>query len=158
MRDITRSFQLVYSEMILRELEDVDQGVVVNGVRINNIRYADDTVLIASSPEGLQRLFNVATDASEERGLSINHKKTKAMCVSKQSPESEISIKLGDQTIDQVRSFNYLGAMITADDSTKNELRRRIALAKDVFNKLRNIFANRKLSLKIKIRVLKTYV
>ena len=48
MRDVTRSFNL-YSDRILRELEDVDQGIVVNGVRINvrinNIRYADDTVL-----------------------------------------------------------------------------------------------------------------
>ena len=45
----------LYSEMIHRELEDVDEGIVVNGVRINNIRYADDTVSIAPSPEGLQR-------------------------------------------------------------------------------------------------------
>ena len=68
--------------MTLRELEDVDEGIVVNRVRINNIWHADDTVFIGSSSEGLQRWFNVAADASEERDLSINHKKTKAMCVS----------------------------------------------------------------------------
>ena len=48
--------------------------------------------------------------------------------------------------------------MITADGTTEKEIRRRIALAKHAFNKLRNILTNRKLSLKIKIRILKTYV
>ena len=148
----------LYSEMILRELEDVDKGIVVNRVRINKIRYANNTVFIASSPEGLQRLFNVAADASEERSPSVSHEKTKAMCISKQSPKPKISIKLGDQTIDQVGSFNYLGTMITADGTTKKEIHRRIALAKDAFNKLRNVLMNHKLLLKIKICVLKTYV
>ena len=82
------------------------------------------------------------------------------MCVSKQSPEPKINIKLGDQPIAQVSSLNYIliGAMITADGTTKTEIHRRIALAKDACNKLRNILTNRKLSLKIKIRVLETYV
>ena len=81
------------------------------------------------------------------------------MCVSKQLPEPKINIKLGDQPIAQVSSCNYIliGAMITADGTTKKEIHGRIALAKDACNKLRNILTNRKLSLKIKIRVLKTY-
>ena len=144
--------------MILRELKDVDEGIVVNGIHINSIRYADDTAFISSSPESLQRLFNVAADVSEERGLSINHKKTKAVCVSKQSPKPEINIKLGDQTIDKVSSSNYLGTMVTAGGTTKKEIHGRIALAKDAFNKLRNILMNCKLSLKIRIRVFETYI
>ena len=54
--------------------------------------------------------------------------------------------------------LNYLGAMITADVTTKEEICRRIALSKDAFNELRNILTNRKLSLKIKILVVQTYV
>ena len=146
----------LYSEAILSEVKDVDEGIVVNGVHTNNMWYVDDTVFIASSPEGLQKLFNVAADASEERGLSMNHEKTKAMCVSKQSPEPGININVGDQTADHVSSFNYLGTMITANGTTKNEIHRRIVLAEDAFNKLRNILTNRKLS--VKIRVLKMYI
>ena len=117
-----------------------------------------DTVFIASSPDDLQRLFNVAADASEERGLSINHKKAKAMCVSKQSPEPKINIKLGDQTIDQVSFFTYLGATITADGTTKKEIRRKIALAKDAFLKQAEEHPDEpyNLSLKIKICALTT--
>lgn len=72
------------SENIFREaLEDEPTGIVINGKNIYNIRYADDTVLIASSLEDVQRLVNKVAKASKEYGLHININKTKWMLVTK---------------------------------------------------------------------------
>ena len=65
----------LYSEMILRELEDLP-GLVVGGHNINNIRYADDTVLIADSEEKFKELLDKVIEESKNKGLSINCKKT----------------------------------------------------------------------------------
>ena len=68
----------LHTEFILKELEEVEEGIQVNGRRINNIRYADDTVLLASSEAGLQTLVNIVQISSEKFGLN----KTKVMCSS----------------------------------------------------------------------------
>jgi len=148
----------LFSETILRRLDEVSEGLLVNGVRINNIRYADDTVIIADSEEGLQNLLNILNDKSEEYGMSINCKKTKCMVFSKAKISPKCLLKMGDETIEQVEAFNYLGSVVTCDTRCRNEIRRRLTLAKAAFNQLRSIFADRKMSTTIKIRLLKTYV
>ena len=77
----------IYSEMILRNFENYP-GVKINGENINNIRYADDTVLIADSEENLQRLLDITIEKSEEIGLTLNVKKTECMVISKKSNSS----------------------------------------------------------------------
>ena len=69
-----------YSEMILQELK-VEKGLKVGGQHITNLRYADDTVLLAKSVEDLQKLLDVVVRESELKGLSINCKKTECMVV-----------------------------------------------------------------------------
>ena len=82
----------IYSEMILRNLENypLGLGVKINGENINNIRYADDTVLIADSEENLQRLLDITIEKSEEMGLTLNVKKTECMVVSKKKSNSSL--------------------------------------------------------------------
>ena len=77
----------IYSKMILRNLE-IYPGVKINGENINNIRYADDAVLIADSEENLQRLLDITIEKSEEMGLTLNVKKTECMVISKKSNSS----------------------------------------------------------------------
>ena len=89
----------LYSEMILRELVSIEEGILINGVRINNLRYADDTVLIAMSEEGLQRLFNVVVAGSEQLGLSVNVKKTKVMTISKSKVPPRCHLRHGTEDI-----------------------------------------------------------
>ena len=71
----------LFSEFIFRELEEIEEGIQINGQRINNIRYADDTVLIASTEAGLQLLLNKVLTSSEKFGLILNAKKTKVLVV-----------------------------------------------------------------------------
>ena len=148
----------LYSEIILRSLEDVDEGFVVNGVLLNNIRYADDTVLLATSQEGLQRLFNTLAEESKRYGLSINAKKTKCMVVSKLTPSPICTLYQDKTKIEQVTSFNYLGSLVTSDGRSRDEIRRRITIAKSSFGTMRSVLTDRKLSLPIKTRLLKCYV
>lgn len=144
--------------MILRVLEDESEGILINGNKINNIRYADDTILLAQSQEGLQKLFNKLDHESVRLGLSINAKKTKTMVISKSSPEPACSIKHGTTEIEQVSHFNYLGSLVTSDGRSRKEIRRRIILAKKAFDCLRPILTDRKLSMHIRTRLLKCYV
>ena len=86
---MSRDLFNLYSEFILKEPE-VEEGIQVNGRRINNIRYADDTVLLASSEAGLQMLVNIVQTSSEKFGLKLNINKTKVMVMSKQSPNEPL--------------------------------------------------------------------
>ena len=145
----------LYSEVILRELENIEEGVVVNGVRINNLRYANNTVLIAMSEEGLQRFFDAVVTTSEHFGLS---KKMKVMTISKSEPPPTCQLKLGFKNIAQVSSFNYLGVIVISDSRCRKEIRRRIGMAKDTYKRMKSIFNDRKLSLMIEFRLLKAFI
>ena len=146
----------MYSEIILRELED-ENGIQVGGHSIINIRYADDTVLFSESEKDLQRLLNLVVKESEGMGLEINYTKTKCLVVSKKS-SPKCNLKLKEQIIKQVSSFNYLGSMITEDARCETEITRRISLAKSAFSKLGKILTNRTMGMRTRIRVLNCYI
>ena len=80
----------LYTEMIMRELDDMD-GFRIGGTVVNNLRYADDTVIIGESEEQLQRLINVVVTKSEEKGLYLNSAKSFAMVFSKASQIPTVS-------------------------------------------------------------------
>ena len=102
----------LHSEIILRKFQGF-AGVKVEGININNIRYADDTVLIAYSEKDLQDILDKTVEASAEMGLTINCDKTKSMVISKREGRICCNLKIGNQEIEQKNSFNYLGSMIT---------------------------------------------
>ncbi|GFN98469.1 retrovirus-related pol polyprotein line-1 [Plakobranchus ocellatus] len=71
----------LYSEIIMRNLEG-HPGIKIGGSNINNLRYADDTVLIAENEKDLQQLLDIVKEESEKKGLELNRKKTEVMVVS----------------------------------------------------------------------------
>ena len=148
----------LYSEHILRRLEESNDGVTINGVCINNIRYADDTALIADSEEGLQRLLDLVLDASSDEGLESNCKKTFCMVVSKERQPPTCNLICNGTGIEQVNSFNYLGSMLTSDGRCEKEIRRRIGMAKTSFNQMSPVLKDRKLSIPLKVRLLKCFI
>jgi len=146
-----------YSELILREL-DKENGFQIGGHNITNIRYADDTVLLAESVEELQRLLDVVVEESEKKGLAINCKKTECLVATKRKQIPRCLLKVKNQNIKQVSSFNYLGSTISEDARCVNEIKRRIILAKSAFSKLDKILRNVSLSMKTRLRVLDCYI
>lgn len=126
---------ILYTEMIFRAVEG-KRGVEIGGMLLNNLRYADDTVLLAESKEQLQELVNAVDRAGLPYGMKMNAKKTKTMVISRTSPNPRVNIRIGDNDIDQVQSFTYLGHLITDDGKSEKEIYRRIAIAKGTFNKM----------------------
>ena len=147
----------MYGEFIMREAED-EGGLKVGGRSVNNIRYADDTVLIADSKEKLQSLLQRVHIASEEKGLSINVAKTECMVMTKGKERVRCELNLNGERIKQVDQFCYLGSWITADVRCEREIKYRIEEAKRAFNEMRTLFKNRNLSLESRKRMVKTYV
>ena len=108
---------------------------------INNLGYADDTVLIAEDEASLQDLVNAIKDESEKCGLLMNIKKTKVMLLTKDT--KEISIHIDHKEVEQVQSFTYLGQLITDDGKSQGEIRSRIGLAKNALSKRYKLLANK---------------
>ena len=146
-----------YSEMIMREVKDMD-GIKVNGENVTNARYADDTALIADSEKKLQDIVDKIVTESQKIGLALNVKKTYCMVISKKKETPRCHLKSDGVVIKQVEQFNYLGSMLTSDGRCKTEIKRRIGIAKKSFKDLSNILANRKISFNTRKRILKSYV
>ena len=91
-------------------------GVKINGININNLRYADVTALLCFCPNDLQMLVNACNRAGQPYGMEMNIKKTKTMVVSKTSPSPKINITLEGSPIQQTSSISYLGSLITEDE------------------------------------------
>ncbi len=147
----------IYSEMVLREIGDLE-GIKVGGVNINNLRYADDTVLLADSQDKLQAILDKVVTASEEKGLSLNVKKTECMVASKKKTAPRCILHSKGEKIKEVSSFNYLGSTITTNGKSEAEIKRRITMAKNSFMKLSPVFKNRNIRQTTKLRILQAYV
>ena len=116
--------------MILRNIKH-HEGSRVGGNNINNLRYADDTVLIADSEEKLQNILTTVTVESENKGPQLNAKKTEWMVISKQSDILVCNILCKGESIKQVGIFKYLCFTITPHAKCDTEIKERIALYKD---------------------------
>lgn len=147
----------LYSEAILSQaLDGFDRGIVVNGEIINNLRYADDTALIAGSLEDLQALLDRVHATSSNYGLNMNVRKTKFMIVSKQDVNGALSI--AGNVVERVASYKYLGCWLNERWDSSQEVRARIEQARGVFEKMRKLLCRRNLSLKTRTRIIRCYV
>ena len=100
-------------------LEEAQPGIKIAGRNINNLRYADDTSLMAESEEELKSLLMKVKEESEKAGLKLNIQKTKIMA---SGPIT--SWQIHGQTVEIVTDFIYLGSKITADDDCSCEIKR----------------------------------
>lgn len=116
----------LYSKSIMNKaLDDQSKGIKINGITINNLRYADDTVLLAETLEDLQAIINKIVEVSEEYELTLNTNKTKYMLITKSTLDNS-NMYVKDQPIERVRKYNYLGTVINEDNNSSQEIRIRI--------------------------------
>ncbi|GFO17831.1 endonuclease-reverse transcriptase [Plakobranchus ocellatus] len=144
----------LYSEIILRNLDGIS-GLKIKGENLNNLRHADDTVLIAESGKQLQKLLGIVVLESERMNLPLNVKKKGCMVISKKSSNPKCNLVSKGEKIKQVTKFKYPGYLITSDGRCTGEINKRIARAKDTFQKMKPLLANRSITMTTKIRVLK---
>ena len=132
------------------------QGIFPNlGIEpnINNLRYADDTTLMAESEEELKSLLMRVKEKSEKVGLKLNIQKTKIMASS-----AITSWEIDGETVETVSDFIFGGSNITADGDCSHEIKRRLLLGRKVMTNLDSIFKSRDITLATKVRLVKVMV
>ena len=144
--------------MIFKEFGELP-GIKLLGEYINNLRYANDTVLLAESVEELQALVNAVKEGSRKFGLEMNTKKTKTMIIRRDVTDgSRVEIKVDGVTLEQVESYQYLGQLMTEDGRCEVEIKRRIGIAKTNFLKMKNVLTTKNLSMKTRKKILYCYI
>ena len=134
-------------------LEKAQAGSKIAGRNINNLRYADDTTLMAESKEELQSLLMKVKEESEKVGLKLNIQKTKIMaCGPITSWETD------GETVETAADFIFLGSKITADGDCSHEIKRLLLLGRKVMTNLDSIFKSRHITLATKVRLVKAMV
>lgn len=148
----------LYSDKIFKEaLEGTEHGIKVNGVLLNTIRYADDTLIICDSMEGLQHLIDKISSTGVDLGLNINTSKTKFMVFSRER-HVNAQLSLNGSAIERVNQFKYLGSIITESLEPDIEIKSRIEIARTTFKRMRSLFCNKDLNLKLRQRMVRCYV
>ena len=147
----------LYTETIFRNIHNMP-GVKINDININNLRYADDTVLIAEDESNLQAITDRVNECGRAFNMKMNAKKTFTMVITSSQQKPSINIKIDGNAIKQVSKFVYLGHMLTDDGKCEHEIKRRIELARAAFRKLNNVLTCRRLNMEIRKRILRCYV
>ena len=131
-------------------LEEAQAWIKIAGRTIYNLRYADDTTLMAKSEEELKSLLMKVKEESEKVGLKLNIQKTKIM-----SSSPITSWEIYGET---VSDFIFSGSKITADGDSSNKIKRRLLLARKIMTNLDSILKNRDITLSTKVRLVKAMV
>ena len=134
-------------------LEEAQAGVKIGGRNINNLRYADDTTLVAESEEELKSLLMNVKEESEKVGLRLNIQKIKIMA---SSPIT--SWEIDGETVETVRNFIFLGSKITANGDCNHEIERCLILERKVMTNLDSILQSRDITLPTKLHLVKAMV
>ena len=134
-------------------LEETQAGIRIAGRNINNLRYADDTTLMAESEQELKILLMKVKVESEKVGLKLNIQKTKIMA---SSPIT--SWEIDGETVETVSDFIFGGSKITADGDCSHEIKRCFLLGRKVMTNLDSIFKSRDITLPTKFRLVKAMV
>ena len=134
-------------------LEETQTGIKIFGSNINNLRYADDTTLMAESEEELKSVLMKVKEESEKAGLKLNIQKTKIMA---SGPIT--SWEIDGETVETVSDFIFGGSRITADGDCSHEMKRRLLLGRKVMTNLHSIFKSRDITLPTKIHLIKAKV
>ena len=134
-------------------LEEAQAGIKIAGRNINNLRYADDTTLMAESDEELKNLLMKVKEESEQVGLKLNIQKTRIMA---SGPIT--SWQIDGETVETVSDFILGGSKITADGDCCHEIKRCLLLERKVITNLDSILKSRDITLPTKVRLVKAMV
>ena len=132
-------------------LDEAQAGIKISGRNINNLRYVDDTTLMAESKEELKSLLMKVKEESERVGLKLNIQKTKVMA---SSPLT--SWQIDGETMETVRDFIFLGSKIPADGDCSHEIKRHLLLGRKAMINLDRVLKGRDITLPTKVRLVET--
>ena len=131
-------------------LDEAQAGIKIAGRNVNNLRYADDTTLMAESEEELKSLLMKVKEESEKVGLKLNIQKTKIMASGPMANRWD--------TVETVADFILGGSKITADGDCSYVIKRRLLLGRKVMTNLDSILKSRDITLPTKVHIVKAMV
>ena len=134
-------------------LEEAQAGIKMAGRNIHNLRYADDTTIMAESEEELKSLLMKVKEKSENVGLKLNIQKTK---IKASSPIT--SWEIDGETVETVSDFIFLGSKITADGDCSHEIKRCLLIGRKDMTNLDSIFKSRDITLPTKVHLVRAMV
>ena len=137
-------------------LEEAQAGIKITGRNINNLRYADDTTLMAESEEELKSLLmkvKVESEESEKVGLKLNIQKMKIM-----ASDPMTSWEIDGESVVTVSDFIFLVSKITADGDCSHEIKRHLLLGRKIMTNLDSILKSRDITLPTKVHLVKAMV
>ena len=134
-------------------LDEAQAGIKIYMRNINNLRYADDIILMAESKEELKNLLMKVKEESEKVGLNLNNQKTTIMAA---SPIT--SWQIDGETVETVSDFIFGGSKITADGDCSHEIKRCLVLGRKVMTNLDSILKSRDITLPTKVHLVKAMV
>ena len=134
-------------------LEETQAGIKIARRNINNLRYADDTTLMAECEEELKSLLMKVKEESEKVGLKLSIQKTKTMA---SGPIT--SWEIDGETVETVSDFILGGSKITEDGDCSHEIKRHLLLGRKVMTNLHSTFKSRDITLLTKVRLIKAMV
>ena len=134
-------------------LDEAQAGIKIAGRNINNLRYADDTTLMAESEEGLKSLLMQVKEESEKVSLKLNIQKMKIM-----ASGSITSWQIDGETRKRVSEFIFLRSKVTADGDCSHEIKRCLLLGRKVMTNLYSILKSRDITLPTKVHLVKAMV
>ena len=145
----------LYAEHIMRNagLDEAQAGIKIAGRNISNLRYEDDTTLMAESEEEVKSLLMKVQEESENIGLKLNIRKTKIMA---SGPIT--SWQIDGETVQTVADFNFLGSKITEESDCSHEIKRCFLLGRKVMPNLDSILKSRDITLSTKVCLVKVMV
>ena len=139
--------------MINAGLEEAQAGIKIARRNINNLRFADNTTLMAESKEELKSLLMKVKEESEKVGLKLNIQKMKIMASGRIT-----SWKIDGETVETVSGFIFLDSKITADGNCSHEIERHLLLGRKVMTNLDSVFKSRDITLPTKVHLVKAMV
>ena len=134
-------------------LDEAQAGIKIAGRNISNLRYADNTTIMAESEEKLKSLLMKVKEESEKVGLKLNIQKTMIM-----ASNPITSWHLEGETVETVANFIFLGSKITADGDRSHEIKRCLLLGRKVMTNLDSILKSRDITLPTKVCLVKAMV
>ena len=142
-----------YSEIMMRNLEGYP-GLH----KVNNVSYADDTVLIPKNKEDFQPFLDIIEEKSRKKWLELNSKTTQVMAVSRSNERPHISMFTDGNKLKQRDQLKYLGTLISSDGRNYTEIASRTAQAKKTFQRMKSILTSNNISIHTRRRALECYI
>ena len=146
---------ILYADYLMQNAtqDETKAGIKIAGRNINNLKYVDDTTLIAESKEELKSLLMKVKEESEKAGLKLNIQEMKIM-----ASDLITYWQIDEETMETVTGFIFLGSKITADGGCSHGIKRHLLLGRKAMTKLDSILKSRDITLPRKVRLVKAIV